>query len=109
MTCIELIKSILHNPKMDGYDMDTDDMRKLIAIAYYMGRESAAEEICDKAREIFSEQRKRVSKCRYHKMAEAVQGDVTHIHSFDYAGDFTATFGTDETALTVDDLRRNKL
>jgi hypothetical protein len=105
MTCYELIKSIVNNPEQNGYDMDKDDCRKLIAIAYYMGREGAARRICNEAQTIFKAQKERAHACRYHNMAMEIQGDITQIYSPDYAGEFTSIFGEDETRLSPDDLK----
>jgi hypothetical protein len=80
-------------------DMEVDNIDKLISLAYYMGRESAAKEVCDAARKTFGEQHKRAIENRYHLLAEKVVGNVTHIYHPDYAGDMTDMFGSDETKL----------
>ena len=101
MTCIEKIKSIIDAPNQDGYDMERDDWRKLVAIAYYYGRESATREVCDRHNEIIRQQRTRASESRYHKLAGSVIGaeKETFIYSPDYAGDMTSFFGRDRTSL----------
>jgi hypothetical protein len=78
----------------------------LIAIAYFMGRESQAREMGDKAKEIFKAQRERAEECRYNNMAMAVQGNIDWIYSPDYAEDMTGLFGSDETKLTIEDLKK---
>lgn len=104
MTCKQLIDSIVRSEAHNGYDMDADDARKLIAIAYYMGRESAAREVSDSYTAVLREQLKRANECRYRNMAMAIQGDVHYVYSGDYAGDMTSTFGPDETAQTIESL-----
>lgn len=76
-----------------------DSIDKLIAVAYYMGREQASKEICDKVSDIFAEQKDRAEKSRYHNMAMNIQGNIDAIYSSDYAQDMTKAFGGDETKL----------
>lgn len=97
MTAKERVYEVVRDSKK--VDMDKDSVDKLIMIAYFMGREKAAKEICDEAREIFREQRKRAEECRYYNMAMKVQGSNYRIYSSDYSGDFTNTFGNDVTEL----------
>ena len=94
MTIIERVKQALKN-----YDGEKDSLDKVIVIAYFIGREAAAKEISDKAREIFAEQQKRAKASRYHNFAMNVQGNVNYIYSPDYAGEMTSCFGTDETEI----------
>ena len=99
MTVKEKITSIVFASNQDGYDMDTDDWRKLVAMAYYLGRESATKEVSDKYKELIHNQRKRASECRYKNMANKIIGNQDYIYFPDYAGDMTALFGSDETNL----------
>jgi len=80
---------------------DPDNIRKLIAMAYYMGRETATREICDRHNQQMTDMRKRADTCRYHIMANAIIGDRTadQIYSGDYAGEMMGTFGADEINL----------
>ena len=105
MTCKDLIMSIIDDPAQKGYDMSIDDPRKLIAIAYYMGRESATREVSDVYSALLRQQLDRADKCRYRHMAHAVQGDVKYIYHGDYSGDITSMFGADQTDLTIDKLQ----
>ena len=91
MTYRELLKTALQQT----VDEESDEVLKLMAFAYYAGREQSAKNICDKARAIFAEQRERARQCRYHQMAEQIIGKQTHIYSPDYSGDYTMTFGDD--------------
>lgn len=93
MTIIERVNKLKEN----WPDMDADSIDKLVIIAYYMGREQAIREYSDKVRLHLSAQKKRASECRYHIMVESIVGPETYIYSPDYAGDVTATFGSDET------------
>lgn len=78
-------------------NFETDNIDKIIAIAYYMGKEKATKEICDRHKKIFDEQKERAKKCRYHKMAMEVIGNERTIYSDDYSNDITKTFGDDDT------------
>lgn len=97
MTCMELLQKAL------GSDLDEDSVGKLIAIAYYIGREEATKRIIDRHNEIINEQRKRAAKSRYHNFADSIIGDCPFIYSGDYSGNVTATFGSDATSVTLDD------
>ena len=94
MTVKEKILSIV-----DKFDCEVDDWNKLVAMAYYIGKEQSVKEISDKYTALLAEQRKRADKCRYNKMAHKVIGDVKYIYHPDYSGDMTEMFGNDETKL----------
>ena len=81
------------------YDMEVDDWKKLVAMAYYIGRESAVREVSDKYTALIAEQRKRAAECRYPHMANKIIGDKDRIYHSDYAGEMTAIFGNDETKM----------
>ena len=88
MTVKERIERALENR-----EMETDSIDKIIALAYYMGREQAAKEICDNARQIFAEQilhQERAGESRYYKYALRLQGDAEYCR---------AEFGSDRTVL----------
>ena len=99
MTVKEKIMRIVFAPNQAGYDMDVDDWRKLVAMAYYLGREIATKETSDKYKELIHNQRKRANECRYKNMANKIIGNQDYIYCSDYAGDMTALFGSDETNL----------
>lgn len=103
MTCKQLVESIVNAPNQDGYDMDKDNAAKLIAIAYYIGRESATREVSDQYKKLIAGQRERANQSRYYNLAKTIIGD-DYIYFSDYAGDMTETFGIDSTALTVEQL-----
>jgi hypothetical protein len=94
MTVKERIKKAIEN-----VDMEIDSIDKLITLAYYMGKEQAAKEVCDNARQIFTEQKKKAKESRYHNFAMAIQGNIDYIYHPDYAGDMTAEFGSDRTVI----------
>lgn len=83
MTMKERLDKALNNYtfKAEGADLNA-----LIAYAYYAGRCSAAKEVCDEARAVFTEQKQRAENCRYHTMAKNVQGDINYIYHADYDG-----------------------
>lgn len=99
MTVKEKIMSIVDAPNQDGYDMDIDDWRKLVAMAYYIGRESAVREISDMYNAHIAEQKKRADACRYSHMAHAVVGEKNYLYHPDYCMEMTTLFGSDETNL----------
>lgn len=78
---------------------DEDTLNKLIALAYEIGRESAAKEISDDYTALIASMRERADACRYPHMANAIIGDKNYIHHSLYAGDVTECFGSDETNL----------
>ena len=82
-----------------GKDMESDSLNKLLALAYYIGREEATRETSDKYNAVLEAQRKRAEACRYYKMAAAIIGDVKAVYSPDYAGEMSLTFGDDVTEL----------
>jgi len=84
---------------LESRDMESDNLEKIITLAYYMGREHVAKEVCDSARKIFSEQKKRALELRYHKLGLTVQGNIDIIYHPDYAGDIISLFGNDKTKL----------
>jgi hypothetical protein len=94
MTVKERIEKALENR-----EMETDSIDKIIALAYYLGREQAAKEVCNSAKQIFTEQQKRAAESRYHNFAMAIQGNINYIYHPDYAGDMTAEFGSDRTVI----------
>jgi len=95
MTIKERVQQIITSPNVD---MEKDSIEKLVYIAYYIGRESAAKEVSNLYANHLAKQTERAQVCRYHKMvAEILQNGDGYIYSSDYAGDMTATFGSDET------------
>lgn len=92
MTVLEKVKTCVNN-----LECDKDCVEKLIALAYYIGKEEAARDISDKYNALLREQRERANACRYKHMAHYVIGDTKFIYSPDYAGDMTEAFGSDET------------
>lgn len=78
-------------------DCEVDSIDKIISLAYYMGRESAAKEVCDKAHDIFKQQRQAANNCRYHNLAREMQGNITHLYHPDYSGTMMDEFGNDIT------------
>lgn len=94
MTIIERIKKAV-----DNLDCETDNIDKLIALAYYIGREDATREISDKYNAVLAEQRKRAGSSRFHNLANEIIGNTRYIHSSDYSQDMKTMFGSDKTKL----------
>ena len=80
-------------------NMSEDSVARLVALAYWMGREEATRKICDKHNNMIADMIYRATECRYHKMVSNVIGDCTVIYDDDYAGEFTATFGGIDTEI----------
>lgn len=90
----DLIKGPIRKP-------DPDNILKLIAMAYHIGKETATRQICDIHNERIAKARKAAKSARYHRMAgailDAMGGDM--IYTDAYAGGMTRTFGGDEINL----------
>lgn len=95
MTILEKVRTLVKN----GCDMDSDNIDKLVYVAYYIGRESAAKGTDKRYVKEISEMHERANSCKYHKMANRIIGNVKFIYNPDYAGDMTDMFGGDETIL----------
>ena len=91
------IKDRVKNTVKGKYDMETDNIDKLIVMAYYIGREDAAKDLCDKYTMVRSNQKEQARKSRYHNMAQRILGPVEHLYSTDYNQTMTDVFGDDET------------
>ena len=94
MTVYERIKSAAKK-----FNCESDNIDKLIAVAYYIGREEATKAVSDKYNDVIAEQRQRAAKCRYHNMASEIVGDTNYIYSGDYSQEMKKTFGNDETTI----------
>lgn len=97
MTCKEKILSIIKGDT--GYDMDVDDFRKLVAIAYYMGIETATKNVSDRYNKHIAKQHERADACRYYKMAKGIVGPETYLYDPNYRAEMTEMFGNDTTSL----------
>ena len=69
MTIIERVKSAIK-----ASDYENDSLNKLIAMAYYMGREDATRRVSDDYTALIAEQNKRADECRYSRMAQNCWG-----------------------------------
>lgn len=94
MTVIERVKECVNN-----LECDKDSIEKIIALAYYIGKEEATREVSDAYTKLIREQRKRAAECRYKHMAEKVIGDQNYIYFGDYDGAMTGLFGSDDTKI----------
>lgn len=95
MTVKEKVMELVQN----RYDMETDDWQRLVIMAYYIGRESGVREMSDKYRALIAKQRQMAKECRYTHVVNKIIGDKDYIYHSDYAGEMTATFGSDKTKL----------
>ena len=91
MTIKDVVRDILRNTD----NLECDTLRKVVYVAYYLGREKSAREICDDASTLIAGMADRAKSCRYRHMAESVIGDRRVIYSPDYAGDIGGEFGND--------------
>lgn len=78
---------------------DEDSIDRLIAYAYYAGREQATREYSREVKKVLKAQKERASSLRYNKLGLYVQGDIDYIRSGDYAGCYQDEFGGDLTDL----------
>ena len=94
MTVIQRIKQAVNN-----LDCETDNIDKIIALAYMIGKEKATREVSNAYNKLLAEQRERAEKCRYHNMASEIIGDKKYIYFPSYSGEMSAIFGEDDTIL----------
>ena len=94
MTIIDRIQAALHK-----VDYERDDIEKLIALAYYIGREEATHRVADAYTAHIAKQHERALASRYYRMAYEIVGPEEYIYMSDYSGIMTETFGDDETEL----------
>lgn len=94
MTVLQRIKAAFEN-----FDCGKDDINKIIALAYYAGKEKATREVSDSYKQLIQEQRKRAENCRYKHMANKIIGDQNYIYFGDYDCGMTGCFGNDETEI----------
>lgn len=92
MTVIERVKECVKN-----LECEKDSIEKVIALAYYIGKEEATREVSDAYTKLIREQRKRADKCRYKHMAHEVIGSQNYIYFGDYDMAMTGIFGSDPT------------
>ena len=89
-TCLERIKEIVKTA-----DMGQDSMEKLVALAYWYGREYATRKVSDLYAEHIAQQHRRAEECRYAKMAERIVGKEAYLYTSDYSMYMTDLFGSD--------------
>ncbi|MBQ5901341.1 MAG: hypothetical protein IIW86_05725 [Clostridia bacterium] len=92
MTIIERVKECVKN-----LECEKDSIEKVIALAYYIGKEEATREVSDAYTNLIREQRKRADKCHYKHMAHEVIGSQNYIYFGDYDMAMTGIFGSDPT------------
>lgn len=78
-------------------DCEKDTVEKVIALAYYIGRETATREVSNDYKKLIKKQRERANNCRYKHMANEIIGNNDYIYYPDYGCEMTAMFGDDET------------
>ena len=90
-------------------DDSGDKLNQLIRLAYYLGREQVAAQICDEHNRRMAAIRGAASKCRYYHMAHkiinagqtvrqdlwTVRDNLDAIYHPDYAGDYAGEFCSD--------------
>lgn len=96
MTILERVRVLVYNTQ---WNFEAEDVpasaKKMIIMAYYIGKEEATREVSDAYAAHIAAQHERASKCRYHRMAAQIVGPDRYIYSPDYAGDMTGSFGSD--------------
>lgn len=98
MTIFEKVKYAIEKA---NFSDDNNGINELISYAYYLGKHDAAVDCCKQAKEIFSEQLKKAKKCRYHKKALEIQGNIKGIYHGDYSTYFIDAFKYDRVADTL--------
>lgn len=94
MTVIEKVKQCVAN-----LDCEKDTVEKIIALAYYIGKEEATRRVSNEYRHLIKEQRERANNCRYKHMANEIIGDRDYIYNPEYSGKMTGLFGSDKTEI----------
>lgn len=107
MNCRERVYAALERMCLSG----EDGLDKLLAVAYYMGRESKAVEASDRLAELLARMRKRADQCHFHRLANSVIDDKSlfcmhtddgvreYLYDSDYSCWITNEVGSDETKL----------
>lgn len=98
-TLIDAVNEIL---KDSGALYSGDTVERLVAFAYYYGRETATKEVSDTYRAMIKEMRKRAESSRYTTLINEAIGDRNYIVFTDYPGRVTKDAGTLETHLLED-------
>ena len=99
MTIKERINAIInteHDWNPDGEVQATAE--KMIAMAYYIGRNHMAESLCEYYNALIDAQRERANACRYSKMANSIIGEHNHLNASDFSGsarEMVSKFGND--------------
>lgn len=94
MTVLQRIKQAVNN-----LDCSKDDVNKIIALAYYIGKEEATRTVSDEYKKLIQAQRKRADNCRYKHLANKIIGEQNYIYFGDYDNAMTGLFGSDDTTI----------
>lgn len=94
MTVLQRIKQAVNE-----MDCSKDDINKIIALAYFIGKEEATREVSDQYKQLIKEQRKRADNCRYKHLANKIIGKQNYIYFGDYDNAMTGLFGSDDTTI----------
>lgn len=94
MTILQRIKAALND-----FDCSRDDLNKIIALAYYIGKEEATRQVSNEYVQLIKEQRTRADNCRYKNLANKIIGEQNYIYFGDYDQAMTGLFGSDETEI----------
>jgi hypothetical protein len=97
MTVRRYILATLRSTKLTvGEQPKRRNMAAVVALAYYMGAESATKMVCDAHNQLAQDALKRAGDSRYHIFARWILGPlVKAIYSPHYAGDMTDMFLSD--------------
>ena len=89
-TVIDAVNSIIED-RQALYSGDT--IERIIAFAYYYGREQATKEVSDAYRSLIRDMRKRADKSRYTALINEAIGDKNYLLFGDYPGRITKEIG----------------
>lgn len=96
MTILEKVHELVHDTQWNFEAEDVPaSVEKMIIMAYYIGKEEATRKVSDAYAAHIAAQHQRAASCRYHRMAAEVVGPERYLYEPDYAGNMTASFGSD--------------
>lgn len=100
MKTIKQVVDVITNNRID---LESDSLEKIIYLAYQFGLEKGATGAAGKYKAVLRDQIDRASKCRYHKMAMQIQGNVKAVYDPNYGDLYLSTFGDDKTQIVMAD------
>ena len=93
------VKEIINKVRSRDYriDLDEDTIEKIVYLAYECGKSDGAQHAASLYSSELRNQKERAKKCRYHKLAMNIQGNIEWLYDTNYANDMFETFADDVT------------